>query len=59
MAANAAPVAAPIVPTPRVGKTKVNPKDGLTYVWIEPGTFMMGCSPGPGTCLEQESQRTE
>lgn len=27
-------------------KTKVNPKDGLTYVWIPPGTFEMGCSPG-------------
>jgi len=23
-----------------------NPKDGLKYVWIPPGTFMMGCSPG-------------
>ena len=23
-------------------KIKVNPKDGLTYVWIEPGTFRMG-----------------
>lgn len=28
------------------GTTKVNPKDGLTYAWIPPGTFMMGCSPG-------------
>ncbi len=26
-------------------RTKVNPKDGLTYVWISPGTFQMGCSP--------------
>ena len=26
-------------------KTKVNPKDGLTYVWVNPGTFQMGCSP--------------
>jgi len=23
-------------------KMRVNPKDGLTYVWIEPGTFWMG-----------------
>jgi hypothetical protein len=23
---------------------KVNPKDGLRYVWIPPGTFQMGCS---------------
>ena len=28
------------------GTVKVNPKDGLKYVWIPPGTFMMGCSPG-------------
>ena len=26
-------------------KTKINPNDGLTYVWIPPGTFQMGCSP--------------
>jgi formylglycine-generating enzyme required for sulfatase activity/tRNA A-37 threonylcarbamoyl transferase component Bud32 len=26
--------------------SKVNPIDGLTYVWIPPGTFRMGCSPG-------------
>jgi len=32
------------------GATKVNPKDGLTYVWIPPGTFMMGCSPGDIEC---------
>src|ERR1035438_8560222 len=30
----------------RTGQTKVNPKDGMTYVWIEPGTFSMGCVPG-------------
>ena len=35
-------------------KTKVNPKDGLTYVWIEPGTFMMGCSVGDGECRSNE-----
>jgi hypothetical protein len=27
------------------GVIKVNPKDGLAYVWIPPGTFTMGCSP--------------
>jgi formylglycine-generating enzyme required for sulfatase activity len=32
----------------------VNPKDGLTYVWIEPGTFTMGCSPGDVECLDVE-----
>jgi len=29
-------------------------KDGLTYVWIEPGTFTMGCSPGDGECQPNE-----
>ena len=28
------------------GEVRVNPNDGLKYVWIPPGTFMMGCSPG-------------
>ena len=37
------------------GKTaKVNRKDGLTYVWIPPGTFQMGCSPGDTTCDNDE-----
>jgi formylglycine-generating enzyme required for sulfatase activity len=25
---------------------RVNPQDGLPYVWIPPGSFQMGCSPG-------------
>src|ERR1017187_3946623 len=29
-------------PAPRA--TKKNPRDGLAYVWIPPGEFMMGCS---------------
>jgi len=32
----------------------VNPKDGLTYVWIPPGTFQMGCSAGDSECYEDE-----
>jgi formylglycine-generating enzyme required for sulfatase activity len=39
-------------PTP--GAVKVNPKDGLKYVWIPPGTFMMGCSPGDTECFDAE-----
>jgi formylglycine-generating enzyme required for sulfatase activity len=38
----------------RAGETKVNPKDGLTYVWIPPGKFMMGCSPGDSECNRDE-----
>jgi len=37
-----------------VGTLKVNPKDGLKYVWIPPGTFMMGCSPGDTKCGDDE-----
>jgi serine/threonine-protein kinase len=32
----------------------VNPKDGLTYVWIPPGRFRMGCSPGDTECFDGE-----
>lgn len=32
----------------------VNPVDGLTYVWIPPGTFTMGCSPGDTECKPDE-----
>jgi len=39
-------------PTP--GTVKANPKDGLKYVWIPPGTFMMGCSPGDNECRNAE-----
>jgi len=42
-------------PSPKPpGAVRVNPKDGLTYVWIPPGTFQMGCSPGDGDCSVQE-----
>jgi len=37
-----------------VGTVEVNPKDGLKYVWIPPGTFMMGCSPGDNECYDYE-----
>jgi serine/threonine-protein kinase len=37
-----------------VGTVEVNPKDGLKYVWIPPGTFMMGCSPGDKECDDNE-----
>jgi formylglycine-generating enzyme required for sulfatase activity len=39
---------------PAPGTVRVNPKDGLKYVWIPPGTFMMGCSPGDSECFEDE-----
>jgi formylglycine-generating enzyme required for sulfatase activity len=51
------PAPAPSVPSSagaRPGDVKVNPKDGLKYVWIPPGRFMMGCSPGDNQCDNRE-----
>jgi formylglycine-generating enzyme required for sulfatase activity len=39
---------------PSPGTVRENPKDGLKYVWIPPGTFMMGCSPGDSDCGDEE-----
>jgi sulfatase modifying factor 1 len=38
-------------PAPR---TQLNPKDGLTYVWVPPGAFAMGCSSGDSGCAADE-----
>jgi formylglycine-generating enzyme required for sulfatase activity len=32
----------------------VNPVDGQTYLWIPPGKFVMGCSPGDDQCSPDE-----
>jgi formylglycine-generating enzyme required for sulfatase activity len=42
------------VSAPAAGTVRENPKDGLKYVWIPPGTFTMGCSPGDDECGAQE-----
>jgi serine/threonine-protein kinase len=39
---------------PRKGETKLNPIDGLPYVWIPPGSFRMGCSPSDAECATDE-----
>jgi len=39
---------------PKKGEVRVNPKDGLNYVWIPPGSFEMGCSPGDTECNDDE-----
>jgi formylglycine-generating enzyme required for sulfatase activity len=36
------------------GAVRENPEDGLKYVWIPPGSFMMGCSPGDSECEPDE-----
>ena len=42
-------------PSPEPGTVRVNPKDGQKYVWIPPGTYVMGCSPGDGEGYIQEN----
>lgn len=44
-------------PAPKAGDTRVNPKDGLRYVWIPPGNFVSGCSLEDTECLEDELPR--
>jgi len=39
---------------PKLGDAKVNPKDGLRYLWIPPGNFTSGCSPGDNECFKDE-----
>ena len=34
--------------------TKANAKDGLTYVWIAPGTAVIGCARDQGQCFAWE-----
>ena len=50
------PITTPQTPAavvPRI-PTRVNPANGLTYVFIPPGTFTMGCSPDDTECLSDE-----
>src|SRR5580700_11987469 len=35
-------------------RTKINSRDGLTYIWIAPGSYMMGCSTGDRECYDWE-----
>lgn len=39
---------------PKKGEARVNHTDGLKYVWVPSGTFMMGCSPDDHECYEFE-----
>jgi formylglycine-generating enzyme required for sulfatase activity len=35
-------------------RSRINPLDGLTYVYISPGACTMGCSPGDNECFDNE-----
>ena len=57
LATVAATVSSPQTPTVTsllAGQQRENPIDGLIYVWIPPGTFTMGCSPGDTDCYDNE-----
>ena len=40
--------------TPSYAQVRKNPKDGQMYVWIQAGTFRMGCSDDDKECYEDE-----
>jgi len=44
-------------PARETGETRLNAMDGLIYVRIPPGSFIMGCSSGDNECLEIEKLR--
>jgi sulfatase modifying factor 1 len=46
-----------LVASPPALKKKINPRDGLVYVWISPGTFEMGCSESDHDCSDGENPR--
>src|ERR1039457_5093730 len=44
----------PLAVAGKLEESRENVKDGLKYVWIPPGTFMMGCSRGDTECEDSE-----
>jgi TonB family protein len=54
-----APQAAAVRPAVPQVSTMVHPKDGLTYVWIAPGSFATGCSEGDTECDSGEAPQHE
>ena len=37
--------------------SRLNPRDGLTYQWIPPGSYLTGCLPGDQKCYGLERKR--
>ncbi len=46
-------------PSKNTSMVKVNPADGLKYIWLKPGKFMMGCSPTDTDCNADENPAHE
>jgi formylglycine-generating enzyme required for sulfatase activity len=49
----------PKLTSPVSGQVRKNSIDGLDYVWIPPGKFMMGCSPEDNACQAREKPSHE
>jgi eukaryotic-like serine/threonine-protein kinase len=53
---SAAVSALPVMdPSLKAGQTRVNRRDDLTYVWMAPGTYRMGCSQVDIACHDDET----
>src|SRR5271156_1417492 len=48
-----------VAPGPRPGQVKVDQATEQRYVWIPPGRFTMGCSPGDTECFDNEKPAHE
>ena len=55
VAVAAAPIVAFQGKSPKLGDSKTNPTDGLTYLWIPPGSYTGGCSPNDKECFGDET----
>ena len=51
---NTSPQKGSNAPAPKLGDSKVNPVDGLRYLWIPPGSLTTGCSEGDTECFGDE-----
>lgn len=38
---------------------RVNARDGLTYLWIAPGSYFTGCAPDDSECIHRERPRRQ
>jgi formylglycine-generating enzyme required for sulfatase activity len=50
-------VLAAVLPATPGSSSKVNPRDGLTYQWIPPGSYFTGCLQGDTECYGLERNR--
>ncbi|MGA2740864.1 MAG: SUMF1/EgtB/PvdO family nonheme iron enzyme [Bryobacteraceae bacterium] len=47
----------PAPPAPSKSGAQTKPKDGMAYVWIPPGEFLMGATPGDTEFFDHENPR--